>query len=262
MRGLLLLPTLTYLLSSSALAQPSLADVGVVERLHERLPLDATFTDSTGRAVALRELFAEGRPTVLALVYYRCPTLCGLVLDGLVGSLRQTGMRLGEDYSVIALSIDPTEGPREAAAKKKEAMAALGGQEEAWSFLTGPAEEIRAVAEAVGFRYAYDEEAKLYAHAAVLVLLTPQGRISRYVYGVRYPPRELRWALVEAAGGKVGTSLDRVLLTCFRYDPATRRYEPYVKGFFRIGALVFLFALSGLLAVLWRREIKGDGRGR
>ncbi len=233
-------------------------DVDVVENLNQPIPLERSFTDSTGRTVSLRELLREGKPVVLTLVYYRCPALCGLVLTGTVQALKQAGLALGEDFRAVTVSIDPTETPEMAAERKRGHLQALGlpSGSEAWSFLTGREEDIRPLAEAVGFRYAYDAQLQQYAHAAVIFVLTPEGRLSRYLYGVQYPPRDLRLALVEAAGGRVGTSFDRVLLTCYQYDPATRRYGFFVKGFLRTGGLIIFAALAGLLTVLWRREIK------
>ncbi|MBI3182776.1 MAG: SCO family protein [Myxococcales bacterium] len=250
------------LLFSAVSAQPgsepsAAAKVQVVEKLGERLPLDLTFTDSRGEAVALSSLLTSERPAVLALVYYRCPTLCGLVLSGLVGSLRQTGLRLGEEVEVLVLSIDHRESPAQAEEKRQEALVALGLPPDARGvrFLVGEEAPVKAVADSVGFGYAYDEELDQYAHAAVLTVLAPGGKVSRYLYGVRYPPKDLKLALLEAAGGKVGTAFDRFLLTCYRYDPASRRYQLYMWGFLRGGALLVFLALAAVLGGFWRREL-------
>jgi protein SCO1/2 len=236
--------------------------VDVEERLNERVPQDLVFTDSSGAEVRLAELLAGDVPVVLPLAYYRCPSLCNLVLAGTARTLRQTGLKMGKDYRAVTVSIDPSEGPREAKERRRGYLQALGlsDQDSDWPFLTGDEASIRALAEAVGFRYRYDEELKQFAHAAVAMVLTPDGRVSRYWYGIAYPPRDLRLSLVEAAGGRVGTTFDRVLLTCFQYDPVSRRYGWAVKAFFRTGALLIFGAVAGFLAVLWRRELKGRAR--
>lgn len=242
---------------------PVLSKVEVVEKLGERLPGELTFTDWRGEKVKLSSLHQGERPVLLTLVYYRCPTLCGLVLNGMVSALKRTGLEVGRDVSVVTVSIDPEETPELARKKRAVELASLGLTEEAqgWSFLVGEEAAVAELAEAVGFRYGYDEEIKQFAHAAVLMVLTPDGRVSRYIYGVTYPPRDLKLALLEASGGRVGTAFDRFLLTCYRYDPATRRYEPYVQGFIRGGALLVFFALAATLAVFWRRELRhGSGR--
>jgi protein SCO1/2 len=240
-------------------AQPAVLEkVEIVERLDARLPLAAGFTAPDGRPVALGDLLAPSRPAVLALVYYDCPMLCGLVLGGLATSMRQTGLELGKDFDAITLSFDPRETSRLAAERQRTYLSRAGfpGKEAHWPFLTGGEPEIRAVADAVGFRYAWDEESKQFAHAAAVLVLTPDGRVSRYLYGIDYPARDLRLALVEAAEGRVGTSFDRLMLTCFRYDPASRRYAPYVLGFIKLGSLAVFGALAATLGVFWRREWK------
>lgn len=248
---------------ASAPAPANLEQVGVTERLNEPIPRELSFVDSTGRPVRLGELLGGDKPVVLTLVYYRCPMLCSLVLSGLTRSLGEARMRLGEDYRAITVSIDPEETPAMAAEKKRGHLQALGVPADSpdWPFLTGTQPAIKALAEAVGFRYSYDAQLKQYAHAAVMFVLTPEGRISRYLYGMETPPRDLRWSLVEASGGWVGTSFDRVLLTCYQYDPATRRYGFFVKGFLRTGGMLVFTALATLLGVLWRRELK-RGRAR
>jgi protein SCO1/2 len=234
------------------------ADVGVEERLNESIPADLSFTDSTGKRVQLKELLTAEKPVLLTLVYYRCPMLCNLVLSGMARAMKDTGLALGEDYRVITVSIDPSETPQLAAEKKRGYLQAINrpGDDPNWAFLVGGEQEIKALAQSVGFRYTYDDSIKQYAHSAVSFVLTPEGKISRYLYGVDYPARDVRLSMVEASRGRVGTSFDRVMLTCYRYDPATRRYGPYVRGFIRLGGLAIFTALSMLLAVLWRREIK------
>ena len=239
-------------------APAAVKGVDVLERLGDRVPEAGRFVDAEGRPFRLADVLHQGKPVILTLVYYRCPALCSLVLSGLTRSLRGLDLKLGEDYRVVTLSIDPTETPRMAAESKRGHMQALGADPltPAWTFGTGNDEEIHPLAQALGFQYTYDEPSKQYAHAAAIFVLSPDGKISRYLYGIDFPTRDMRMALVEAGQGKVGTALDRVLLTCFKYDPATRRFEPYVLGFIRIGASLVFVALATLLAVLWRQELK------
>lgn len=242
----------------NSLAAQIMNDVDIVENLNQQVPLDATFTDSEGREVKLSDYVRGDKPIVLTMVYYRCPMLCSLVLGGLNKAVRDSGMALGDDYRAVTISIDPRETPAQALERQRGHLQALGTPQQTadWSFLVGKEEEIRRVAEAVGFRYRFDEQTGQYAHAAAIMVLTPDGRVSRYLYGVEFPPRDLRLALLEASGGRVGTSFDRVLLKCFKYDPNTRRYELYVFGFIRGGALLVFGALATALAVFWRREYK------
>lgn len=237
---------------------PVLESVQVTERTGELVPEDAVFQDSSGAPVRLKQWLHRGQPLLLSLNYYRCPMLCSLVLSGMVNGLKGTGLKLGRDYFAFTLSIDPQETSDLAAEKKRGYLQALRepSAESAWAFTTGEASQIQALAEAIGFGYAYDESTQQYAHPAVIAVLTPDGKISRYLYGIEFPPRDLKLALVEASGGKVGTSFDRFLLSCFKYDPALRRYGIYVAGILKGGALLVFAILSALLAVLWRRELK------
>lgn len=243
---------------------PALEGVEVVEQLDGQVPLSAAFLDSQGRPARLDQVFRGDKPAVMALVYYECPMLCGLVLGGLSRAMKETGLELGRDFRAVTLSFDPREKPAQAAVRQKVYLQGLDRPEALsdWPFLTGADPEIRKVADAVGFHYAYDPVSKQYAHAAAIFVLTPTGRVSRYLYGVEFPGRDLRLALVEAGQGRVGTSFDRFLLTCYRYDPAARRYVPYALGFVRAGALLVLFGLACTLAVLWRREARGKERAR
>lgn len=237
---------------------PALQGVEIEERLGERIPLDPAFTGADGRPVKLGELFGKGRPVVMSLVYYNCPMLCGLVLGGMARSMREMGLELGKDYDAVTVSFDPRETSKLAAERQRGYLQAVGQPDrpERWAFLTGQEPEIKALAGAVGFRYAYDEQTKQYAHAAAIFVLTADGKVSRYLYGIDFPARDLRLAVVEAGAGRVGTSFDRLLLTCYRYDATSRTYEPYVLGFVRIAALTVFCGLAATLAVYWRREIK------
>jgi protein SCO1/2 len=249
---------------------PALQDVEVVERLGEPLPAGASFTAEDGTPVRLGDLVAgKDRPTVVSLVYYSCPMLCGLVLTGLARGMKETGLTLGKDYDAITVSFDPRDTSKLAGERQRVMLQGVGRPEatRAWRFLTGAAPEIKAVTEAVGFRYAYDEKTRQFAHAAAIMVVTPDGRVSRYLYGVEFPAKDLRLALVEASQGRVGTSFDRLLLTCYRYDPASRKYEPYALGFVRVSMLGVLGGLGIMLGVFWRRELrrgkqdKGEGTG-
>ncbi len=243
---------------------PALQDVEIEERLGAKLPLDARFTTQDGAAVRLGDLFPGNRPVVVSLVYFSCPMLCGLVLTGMARGMRETGLELGKDFDAVTLSFDPRDATKIAAERQRGYLQSVGRPEakRAWTFLTGQAPEIKAVTEAVGFKYAYDERTKQYAHAAAIFVLTPDGRVSRYLYGIEFPARELRLAVVEAGQGRVGTSFDRLLLTCYRYDPASRKYEPYALGFLRIAMLGVLGGLGLMLGVYWRRELKGKAGRR
>lgn len=237
---------------------PAIQGVDIEERLGERIPLDAAFTGADGQPVKLRELFGKGRPVVMSLVYYNCPMLCGLVLGGMARSMRESGLELGKDYDAVTVSFDPRETSKLAAERQRGYLQAVGHPDrpERWAFLTGQEPEIKALTGAVGFRYAYDEQTKQYAHAAAIFVLTADGKVSRYLYGIDFPSRDLRLAVVEAGEGRVGTSFDKLLLTCYRYDAASRTYEPYIVGFVRIAALTVFAGLASILAVYWRRELK------
>jgi protein SCO1/2 len=236
-----------------------LQEVEVVEKLGQALPLEARFTAEDGKPVLLGELLRhERKPTVVALVYYSCPMLCGLVLTGLARGMKETGLELGRDYQAVTISFDPRDTTADAAQRQRRMLQAVGRPEatSAWRFLTGAEPDIHAVTEAVGFKYAYDEKTKQYAHAAAIVVTTPDGRVSRYLYGVEFASKDLRLALVEASAGRVGTSFDKLLLTCFRYDPDSRKYEPYALGFVRLAMLGVLGGVAVMLGVFWRREAR------
>jgi len=229
--------------------------VGVIENLNDQVPLDETFTTHEGRQTTLRELVRGDLPIIITPVYYSCPTLCPLTLNGVAGALKATGLRLDEDYRIITYSIDPADTPDTAAARRLELLHALGfpSGRPGWDFLTGDAS---ALSTALGFQVRYIDAAKQWAHEATFMVLTPDGRISRYLYGVQYPPRDVRLALVEASQGRVGTAFDRVLLTCFRWDPDKRGYQFWLKGAVRVTGLLTFAGLAGLMAILWRRERK------
>jgi protein SCO1 len=232
---------------------PRLDDVDVKEALGASLPLELPLVDETGRAVTLARYFTGDKPVVLVLAYFRCPMLCGLVLNGARRAIATLGLVPEKDFRVVTVSFDPRDSPHEAAAKQR---ALLGDPPEfAWPFLSTPdARVIERLAERLGFEAKPIAETGELAHPAVLFLLTPDGRISRYLYGIDFPARELRLALLEAGEGKIGTTLERMILRCYRYDPATRRYGLYVEGMLRGGGAVVLGVLAFALTRLWRRE--------
>jgi protein SCO1/2 len=239
-------------------APDAVQGVEVVENLNAPVPLDAPFTNHEGRPVTLRSLLDGVHPLVITPAYYGCSTLCPVVLRGVVASLKATGLRLDEDYRVVTFSIDPEETPAQANETRTGLIHALGFPtgRPGWDFLVGPQASIAPLTSALGFRYRYDAQARQYAHSAAFMVLTPDGRISRYLYGVQYPPGDLRLALVEASGGRVGTTFDRVMLTCFRFDPVARRYQLYLQGMLKGGGLLSLLFVAGLLLKLWRRELR------
>jgi protein SCO1/2 len=234
------------------------ADINVIENLGQRVPAGLSFQDGRGLRVELDSLLGKGKPVLMTMGYYRCPLLCNLVHEGLAKALREAGLLPGRDFQGLAVSVDPNEEPKSAVTNQRRLLRSLGNPgDEHWPFLMptpGREEAVAKLAESVGFRYKYDDKSRQFAHAAVVMVLTPEGKVSRYLYDVKFKPRDLRFALVEASGGRVGTTLDRVLLTCFKYDPMSQGYTPYAFGFVRIGALLSFAALAALLIVLWRRE--------
>ncbi|HXG11832.1 MAG TPA: SCO family protein [Gemmataceae bacterium] len=233
----------------------SLPKVGLDQRLNEQVPLDLGFRDEAGRTVRLGAYF-DGKPVILVLAYYRCPMLCNQVLNGLVEGLRQVSLDAGREFRVVVVSFDAREQPELAAAKKASYVEVYGrpGTEGGWHFLTGDQPAIDALTAAVGFRYAYDATLDQFAHTSGIMVLTPRGKIARYFYGIRYPPRDLRLGLVEAAEEKIGTPADRLLLLCYRYDPSTGRYTPLVMNLVRLGGVLTLAVLGTFLGLAWRRE--------
>jgi protein SCO1 len=262
---LVVLVALSALLSmGSASAQvpedstpPALRGVGLDQHLGDEVPRDLAFLDESGKAVHLADYFDE-RPVILTLNYYQCPMLCTLVLNGLVSSLRTISLEPERDFRIVTVSINPKEGPELAAEKKAVYVKdyARVGAASGWHFLTGEEPSIAELARRVGFRYSFDEASGQYAHAAGIVVLTPSGRISRYFYGVDFPPRDLRLALVESSEGKIGSLADKVLLFCFHYDPATGRYSMAALRVMRLGGALTALML-GVVILRWLRRERG-----
>jgi len=241
--------------AARAALPPILSGVGFDQKLGAQAPLDASFRDAGGKPVRLGSLF-HGRPVLLAFVYYKCPMLCTETLNGLVRALRALSFDAGRQFDVVVLSIDPRETPLLAAAKKKlyvERYARAGGAS-GWSFLTGDEGSIRRLASATGFRYAYDRELEQYAHPAGLVVLTPAGRVSKYLMGVEFAAGDVRLALVEAAAGTIGSPIDRLVLYCYHYDPMTGRYGLRILRLLRAGGLLTLAGLAALVIGMGRGE--------
>ena len=238
---------------------PLLRQVSLEQRLHERLPLELTFRDETGTPVRLGDYFGS-TPVLLTLAYYNCPNLCPLVLSGLVSALRAVSFTAGEEFTVLTVSIDPRDTPARAAATKTQYLQRYGRSQAAagWHFLTGEPEAIQQLADAVGFRYTYDAANDQFAHASGLMLLTPQGVLSRYFYGVEYAPRDLRLGLVEAADNRIGSPIDQLLLYCYHYDPQTGKYTVLIMNVIRLAGLTTAGTLGVFVGVLLYRE---RGRG-
>jgi protein SCO1 len=232
-----------------------LSKIGIDQKLNQQVPLDLTFIEESGREVRLREYFGK-RPIILALVYYECPMLCTQVLNGLTGALGTLNFDVGREFDVVAVSINPKEGPGLASQKKTAYLERYGRPATAagWHFLTGSEASIKRLADAVGFRYAYDESIGQFAHGAGIELLTPKGVISRYFYGIEFSPRDLRFGVIQASEERIGTIVDDALLLCYHYDPGTGKYGATAIGMVRIGAVATVVAFLAFLFVSLRRE--------
>jgi protein SCO1/2 len=229
--------------------QSSVLDkVGIDQNLDAQVPLDLAFRDEAGQPVTLARYVGE-KPVILTLVYYGCPGLCTIVLNDVEKSLQALKLNVGESFEVITVSFDPTEKPELAAKKKREYVKRhkRPGAERGWHFLTGDEASIRALTQAVGFRYAWDESRKQYVHPGGIIVLTPSGKISRYFFGIDYAPRDVQLSLVEASGGKIGSPVDKAMLYCFQFNPHTGRYTFWVTNAVRIGGVLTLLALGTFL---------------
>ena len=233
--------------------------IGIDQKLGDQLPLDLRFVDSEGNTVHLRDFFGE-KPIVLSLVYFDCPMLCTQVINSLLRAMNVLSFGAGTEFDVLTISIDPGETPEVANAKKIEYLKNYRGREGStgWHFLTGDQQQIDQLAAAVGFRYEYDEPTDQYIHASGIMVLTPEGKLARYFYGIDYPPRDLRWGLVEAADGAIGNPVDQLLLLCYSYDPMTGKYGLYIRNSLRIGGLATILALGSFIVVMLRRERRGE----
>jgi protein SCO1/2 len=239
-----------------------LSKVGIDQHLNQQLPLDLHFKDEYGKDVRLGDYFGK-KPAILSLVYYRCPMLCSEVLNGMASSLGVLKFDAGKEFDIITVSIDPTETPADAAKSKAVFMkryqrptAAQG-----WHFLTGAQEQIDQITKAVGFRYVYDPRIKQYAHASGIQVVTPEGKLSRYFYGIEYSPKDLRLGLIEASQNHIGNVVDQLVLYCYHYDPETGHYGAIAMRVMRLGGLLTMLVLGGFIVTMVRRDIH-EGRTR
>jgi protein SCO1/2 len=238
---------------------PALQQVSLEQRLNEQVPLDLVFRDETGREVRLAEYFQKGRPVILSLVFYECPQLCNVVLNELVSSIRKLSFDAGHEFEVLTVSFDPREGPELARAKKESYMVRYQrpGTEAGWHFLTGERASIEALTKAVGFNYTYDTATNQFAHPSGIIILTPQGKVARYFYGIEYASRDVRFGLIEASENRIGSPVDQLLLYCYHYDPATGKYGPVVMNIMRVAGIISLIGIASLILILRRKS--GDG---
>jgi protein SCO1/2 len=235
---------------------PRLQNVGIEQHLDAQVPPDLMFLDDTGKTVKLGDYFGR-KPLILNLVYYNCTMLCGEALAGLSSAMRLVKFDVGNEFDVITVSFDPRETPEMAATKKKDYVGRYGRPNAAagWHFLTGQPDSINALTKVVGFQYQYDPKSNQYAHATAIMVLTPQGRISRYFYGVDFPPKDLRMGLVEASQGKIGNAVDAVLLYCYHYNPETGKYGAMVANILRVTAAATILIMGIFLFILWRLDL-------
>jgi protein SCO1/2 len=258
--ALIALPSLAQQPITPAGKPSILSNVGITQRLNEQIPPDIVFRDESGKAVRLGDYFGK-RPILLSLVYFDCPALCTLVLNGELQTMKAISLSLGKDFDAVTVSFEPKDTPALAQAKRDVYAGQYGrpAAREHWHFLTGEQRSIDALTQAAGFHYVYDSTNRQYAHAAAIMVLTPEGRIARYFYGVQYPGRDLRLGLVEASEGKIGTPTDHALLYCYRYDPVTGKYGLVVMNVLRAAGAVTVLVLGLFMLVLFRRERKHAG---
>ena len=237
-----------------------LKSVTIEQKLDSQLPLDAAFRDEKGNTVPLGKYFGK-RPVVLALVYYECPMLCTQILNGVVRAAKVLRFTPGTEYDVVAVSFDSRETAAQAAAKKAVYLKSYGHPEAAdsWHFLTGDPESVKRLTEAVGFRYTWDPHTGQFAHASAIYVLTPEGRLSKYFYGVDYSPKDMRLAMVEASHNKIGNPVDQILLFCYHFDPHSAKYTPYALGLLRAAGGATVLMLGGFVFIMLRRESRQKG---
>ncbi len=241
---------------------PELTGVTIDEHLGRALPLDARFVDAEGRAVKLGDYFDGKRPTLLVFAYHTCPMLCSLVLDATVRTLNDVAWTVGREFDVVSISIDPHDTPETATRKRAQVVQGYTrarGSPAGWHFLVGSEDPIRAVTNAVGFQYNYDARQKQYAHPAAIYLLTPGGKIARYLYGIEYPANDVRLGLLEATEGRSISTTERILLYCYHYDPQGKHYALVAMNVMRVGGAFTLAGLGALLGLMWAREWRKRG---
>ncbi len=233
---------------------PMLEGVGVDERVGRAIDLETTFIGENGYPVPLKTFFSSGKPVILNLVYYKCPMLCNLVLNAQVQALKEVAWTAGQDFEIVTISIDPTEGFDLAQKKRGQYLEQYGRPSASWHFLVDKDNHAKQLAEAIGFHYRYDERIEQYAHAAAIMVLTPEGKLARYLYGVKFKPRDVRLALTEAAEGKGKFSIEKLLLFCYHYDPQARSYTLFATNIMRGGGILTVFIMAFVLVRLFRRE--------
>jgi len=238
----------------------ALKGVGIDQKLDQQVPLNLTFHDEFGRDVPLSSFFHSKRPVILALVYYRCPMLCTQILSGLESALRVLTFNPGQEFEVVAVSFDPKDTVEIAAAKKQMYLKRYNRPNTAngWHFLTGDQANIKALTDTIGYHYKYDPKTDQFAHASGVMIVTPDGRLSKYFYGVEYSPRDLRLGLVEAAQNKIGNPVDKLLLFCFHYDPATGKYGAVAMNMVRFAGAAFVLIGGCFLLIVFRRDFRAD----
>jgi protein SCO1 len=241
---------------------PGLKNVGIQQNLNQQIPPDLAFKDDLGRSVRLADYFGK-KPMILNLVYYNCPMLCGEVLSGLENSLRMMKFDVGKEFDVITVSFDPKETPEMAAKKKAEFLKRYkrAGAEHGWHFLVGEQDAIDGLTNAAGFQYQYNEKTQQFAHATAIMILTPEGKIAQYYYGVEYPPKDLRLGLVEAGQGRIGNVVDQLLLYCYHYDPEQGKYSALILRVLRLAGVATMLFLGTFIFLMIRRGTVHDPRG-
>ena len=252
----LLLLALPGLADTSATKPTLPGNVAIAQHLDAQLPLDVMLRDESGRVVRLGDYFHRGRPVVLNFVYYNCPMLCPMVLEGMTSTLTELTFDAGKEFDIVTISIDPRDTPQQAAEKKEKYVKRYGrfGAASGWHFLTGPESAIRKITGAAGFQYAYDIASNQFAHGTVLLVTTADGRLSRYLFGFEYKARDLRLALVEASQGRIGGAAEQVLLLCFHYDPATGKYSRSAMNVVRAGGVATVAGLASFIFIMIRKE--------
>ena len=253
----------TLLTAAAAFAQVQtgwrpavLRSVGIDQKLGAQVPVDVPFIDEDGRPAALRQFL--GKPVILALVYYQCPSLCNMVLNGVLRSVRNLTMTAGNEYDIVAVSFDSRETPEMAAAKKASYVKGYSrpGAEQGWHFLSGSAASSKMLADSVGFHFAYDSGTNQFAHGSAIMLLTPEGRVARYFYGIDYPERDVRLGLVEASNRTIGSAVDQVMLYCYHYDPSKGKYGMVIMNVLRLAGIATVSALAVFIILMFRRDFK------
>ena len=249
--------TAVVLRADSALQAPDVKGIGIEQKLNAQVPLDTLFRDETGASVPLGKYF-HGQPVLLAPVYYTCPMLCSQILSGVVSSMRPLSLKPGRDFEVVAISFDPNDTPETASAKRIQYSHSYSSKAgtNGWHFLVGSPSSINAVMNAIGFRYRWDAAHKMFIHASGIMLLTPEGRVARYLYGVDYEPKDLKLGLVESSHDRIASPVDQILLLCYHYDPKTGKYGATVVNLLRGSAVLTLVVMAIALAWFWRRDLR------